>query len=121
MVLDHYISFKYMTSAEVQRVGSTLRSVPSETRAGWYLRAYRDEGYTDIVKLTYIEPEVMQFIAGDIEDHLADAGIQTNLANQVQAANIEHKKRRKRGIELLEQRIAEDKAVLERMRAEEQP
>lgn len=119
MVLDHHISLSYMTSAEVQRVGETLRSDPSETRNGWYLRAYSNEGYNHIVKLTYVPAEVVQFIAGDIEDHLADAGIKTNLATAVLVANIEHRERRKRGMKLLRERIAADSEALKRMETED--
>lgn len=117
MTLDHYISFKYESS--IGRVGRELRSDPSNTSPGWYLRAYRDEGYTDIVKYTYISPEAMLDIAKYIEDRLADDGILANLANPIQAANIEHSNRRKQAIQVLEKRIAADQEALLRARAEE--
>lgn len=117
MVLDHYISFKYMSVTELQRTGHDLRSDPSEARAGWYLRAYSNEGYTDIVKYTYVPPEVMEYIALDIQTYMPVQG--KALANAVRAANTEHENNRARGIELLEQRIKDDTEALARMRGEE--
>lgn len=115
MTLDHHISLAYLNSDEVKRIGSDLRSDPSDTSAGWYLRAYCNEGYTDIIKYTRVNPDGALAIAQVIDQQLHSA---QTLVRAVQAANAEHAKRRAEGIKFLEKRIAEDTAALARARAE---
>lgn len=117
---DYRISLAYMTSAEVRRVGQELRSDPSDTQPGWYVRAYRNEGYDDIVKLTRVSPERAALIAKAIDEAIVrEPTLVGPVARAVEAGNVDHRRERVRRRELAEQAIKDAQATLAALRAEE--
>lgn len=115
---DYRISIEYLTGAEVKRIGHTLRSDPSDTQPGWYVRVTRDAGYKDIVKYTRIAPDAAADIARAIDLALGYSN-HTPVSTAVWAGNREHAETRKRRREQAEKQLADAEATLNALDAEE--
>jgi hypothetical protein len=118
---DIHLSLSYMTSGEVKRIGESLRSDPSDTSPGWYLRAYRNEGYEDIAKYTRIFACDIEGFAKAAETALAradqvPAGIA--VAQALRNQTIEHKRQLEERQARLERTIEEAQDGLRRLAEE---
>ena len=112
-MLDMRISITWMTTGDTARTGSTLFSDPAAPRLpGWYLRAYKNEGYDDIVKYTPIPDDLVEEIAERI-----DCDLGTKLHPAVEAENAHAAWSRAEHIKRLRERIEDDRRALAALEA----
>lgn len=53
---DTYIALKYMTATQLGRVSGEFKADPTDDQPGWFVEAYRKEGYERVLKLTRVSP-----------------------------------------------------------------
>lgn len=114
---DFYISVSYLTAPEVACIGQELRSDPSDTQPGFYLRVYKDEGYTDIVKYTRLPLESLGALGVALDDALPDGG--ARIESALRAAVTQHRNEAKRRREAAEEALRKAQATLAALDAEE--
>lgn len=114
-MLDLHIALSFLTKPAIDRIGASLKSDPSDTAPGWYLRAYKDEGYNDIVKYTRVPDALVEQIAALVDDHS-----DTDLYSAVQREIIDADRHRDELIARLRKRIDADQQMLAALNAEDE-
>lgn len=104
---DLHISITWMGDT---RTGASLFASAGPHVPGWYLRAYKNDGYTDVVKYTPISPEMVEELARRI-----DLALGTSLRPTVQRENAQADKWRNERINHLRARIDADRFALEEL------
>lgn len=90
---DLYLALKYMTVAELRRTSREF-SADAEDRStpGWFLEAYRNEGYERVVKLTRITDEDALRIAHTMDGVIGTPANTPGLARAVTIVNEAHER-----------------------------
>lgn len=114
---DLHITLSYLTSAQIKRIGESMRSDPSDTTDGWYIRAYCNEGYDDVIKYTRLDPSVVANAVSAACDYFPPH-MKAVLTNAVIHTNNEHALDRVRLLKFYKQRTEEDQRTIARLEAE---
>lgn len=116
---DLTITLSYMTAAEVKRIGGSLRNDPNDVQPGFYLRVYKNEGYTDIVKYTRLSLREVDALSRSIDKVFWQREpIGGRVGGALRIAAAEHHAEAKRRREAAEAAIAEAQATLDAIDAE---
>lgn len=117
---DLYVSLQYLSKTEVQRIGAGLRSDPRDESAGWFVRAYRNEGYEDIVKYVRVSPTRAASIAKAVDGTLPTAMLRNGAPVQraVQAIQTELARTRAQRRATAERQLRDAQAALAAIDAE---
>jgi hypothetical protein len=99
---DVFACLTYLSKGDLSRIGDEL--VNGEKIPGWYVRAYQNEGYTDIHKYTRISDAFAEQIALaiDLRASAVPAGNTSRpLRDRVCAINLERLREKKERYEAL--------------------
>lgn len=114
---DVRASLSYMTKGDLSRTGNEL--VNGEKVPGWYVRAYKNEGYTDIFKYTRIPDEAARRLAIAFENEIVPKGDTFRpLSALVQTINTEQDREKRDRLKALPAEIARLEREEIRLRAE---
>lgn len=116
MQRDVYAIFTYLTAADLSRIGDSLMNhdktrtdpLPGSLKVpGWHVRAYVNEGYTDIHKYTRIADEAAARIALAFDNEVVPAGDTSRpLRDHVHAINVERDREKRERLAALPAEIA---------------
>lgn len=110
---DIHLSLAYLGKTQVRRIGDGLKSNPCDAGPGWYVRAYSNDGYTDIVKHTRITGADALLVARALDAALPRApGTARKVQNAVQAVLTDLERTREGRRRAIKERIAAAQADL---------
>lgn len=112
MPKDIHLSLAYLSKTEVRRIGDGLKSNPSDTSPGWFVRVYSNEGYTDIVKYTRITGADALNVAQAFDEAVAPYGGPNAIASAVSAVLTDLARSREERRAAIKERIAAAQADL---------
>src|SRR4051812_19755338 len=100
---DLRIHIAYMTTAELRRIGESLKADPADLQPGWFVRVYKGAGNHDIVKYARLTPLAAQAVAQKIA---ADGGRRPAAEPAVTRAQAENARQRHNRRKIAEDAIA---------------
>lgn len=106
---DLSIYMTYLTKSDLSRTGESLFAGEKRGQPGWYVRSYRDEGYSDVLKYTRLTAPQVEQIARFIDQTIdPDSTVQGNLgklASTVKSVNTLLDRRNRERLSAVEQQL----------------
>lgn len=112
---DLRITLTYEQNA-ARRTGAELLADPSDDQPGWFVRAYRNEGYNTVAKITRVEPLIVLDAVRPLDGAIDPT--QRPLQVAVAAVNRQHKSDQAARKERAEKLIRDGQRILAQIEAE---